>query len=90
MNGGTGGDALCQEYLQGKEYVVDRVSLNGEHKVMMVWVYDKRAANGGSFVYFGDIPIESDTPETQRGPTIDFKSWIPWASSTDLLQENSS
>ena len=33
---------------------------------MAVWLYDKRAVNGGSFVYFGDIPIESDTPETQQ------------------------
>eukprot|EP00980_Cylindrotheca_fusiformis_P021279 scaffold8194_cov118-Cylindrotheca_fusiformis.AAC.10 len=30
---------------------------------MMIWVYDKRDANGASFVYFGDIPFESDTPE---------------------------
>ncbi|KAL3932384.1 MAG: hypothetical protein SGBAC_010875 [Bacillariaceae sp.] len=64
--GGTCDEVLCQEYLQGKEYVVDQVSLNGEHKVMMTWVYDKRDANGGSFVYFGDIPIESDTPEAQQ------------------------
>mmetsp|Transcript_21058 Transcript_21058/g.51812 ORF Transcript_21058/g.51812 Transcript_21058/m.51812 type:complete len:437 (+) Transcript_21058:285-1595(+) len=64
--GGTCDEVLCQEFLQGREYVVDQVSLNGEHKVMMVWVYDKRPANGGSFVYFGDIPIESDTPEAQQ------------------------
>lgn len=67
VNGGdAGGAALCQEYLQGREYVVDQVSLNGEHKVMTVWLYDKRDANGASFVYFGDIPIESDTPEAQQ------------------------
>eukprot|EP00980_Cylindrotheca_fusiformis_P025882 scaffold14791_cov66-Cylindrotheca_fusiformis.AAC.1 len=38
---------------------------------MMVWVYDKRNANGASFVYFGDIPFESDTPEA--------KALIPYA-----------
>jgi len=65
VNGGSCQQVLCQEFLQGREYVVDQVSLNGEHKVMMVWLYDKRDANGGSFVYFGDIPIESDSPEAQ-------------------------
>lgn len=71
VNGGSCGQVLCQEYLKGREYVVDQVSLDGVHKTMMVWVYDKRPANGGSFVYFGDIPFESDTPEA--------KALIPYA-----------
>ena len=33
---------LCQEFLKGKEYVIDQVSREGVHKTMMVWVYDKR------------------------------------------------
>jgi biotin carboxylase len=65
VNGGSCGQVLCQEFLKGKEYVVDQVSLDGVHKTIMVWVYDKRDANGASFVYFGDIPFESDTPEAQ-------------------------
>ena len=28
-------------------------------------MYDKRAVNGGSFVYFGDIPVDSDSPEAK-------------------------
>ena len=56
---------LCQEYLRGKEYVVDHVSLNGIHKTVMTWVYDKRPANGSSFVYYGDIPIESNSKEAK-------------------------
>lgn len=44
---------LAQEYLEGTEYVIDTVSLNGKHKVTAVWEYDKREANGGAFVYFG-------------------------------------
>lgn len=65
VNGGDCGQVLCQEFLRGKEYVVDHVSLNGVHKTMMVWVYDKRERNGSAFVYFGVVPIESDSPEAQ-------------------------
>jgi glutathione synthase/RimK-type ligase-like ATP-grasp enzyme len=46
VNGGFCEELLCQEYLQGKEYVVDNVSRDGVHKVVMVWVYDKRPVNG--------------------------------------------
>lgn len=53
VNGGDCPAVLCQEFLQGKEYVVDHVSRDGVHKTMMVWVYDKRPANGAAFVYYG-------------------------------------
>jgi len=49
---------LVQEFLKGKEYIVDHVSLDGVHKTMMLWVYDKRPANGSQFVYYGMSPIE--------------------------------
>lgn len=65
VNGGSCDEVLCQEYLKGREYVVDHVSLNGVHKTMMVWLYDKREANGASFVYFGDKPVESETEEAK-------------------------
>lgn len=38
VNGGECPAVLCQEFLQGKEYVVDHVSRDGIHKTMMVWV----------------------------------------------------
>lgn len=63
VNGGDCGMVLCQEFLRGKEYVVDHVSLDGVHKTMMVWVYDKRERNGSAFVYFGCVPIEADSEE---------------------------
>jgi len=65
VNGGDCGQVLCQEFLKGKEYVVDHVSLNGVHKTMMVWVYDKRERNGSAFVYFGCVPIEADSEEAK-------------------------
>merc|ERR1740138_919008 len=52
---------LCQEFLKGKEYVVDHVSRDGEHKTAMIYVYDKRAANGAAFVYYGTLPVEADS-----------------------------
>ncbi|OQS05326.1 hypothetical protein THRCLA_20652 [Thraustotheca clavata] len=50
---------LIQEYLEGTEYVVDTVSRNGEHKVIAVWEYDKRNANGAAFVYYGALLREA-------------------------------
>jgi biotin carboxylase len=61
--GSQGAAVLCQEFLCGKEYVVDHVSSNGEHKTTAIWVYDKRRANGSAFVYFGTKPVASDSAE---------------------------
>jgi biotin carboxylase len=44
---------LVQEFLEGQEYVVDMVSRDGVHKVAAIWAYDRRPANGASFVCFG-------------------------------------
>ncbi|GMI01569.1 hypothetical protein TrLO_g10212 [Triparma laevis f. longispina] len=44
---------LLQEFLEGKEYVVDSVSRDGVHKVTAIWEYDKREVNGQFNVYFG-------------------------------------
>lgn len=63
--GAQGAAVLCQEFLKGKEYVVDHVSCNGVHKTMMVWVYDKRPTNGGDFVYYGMIPVDSASDEAK-------------------------
>jgi len=46
-------ECVIQEFLEGKEYVVDSVSRDGKHKVVAVWEYDKRPTNGAPFVYFG-------------------------------------
>lgn len=51
VNGGICDEVLCQEFLIGREYVVDMVSRDGVHKVVMTWLYDKRPANGSAFVY---------------------------------------
>lgn len=65
VNGGQNSAVLCQEFLRGKEYIVDHVSRDGVHKTAMVWLYDKRAANGSAFVYYGCIPLDPNTPEAR-------------------------
>jgi biotin carboxylase len=67
VNGGDCPAVLCQEFLKGKEYVIDTVSCDGVHKNMMCAVYDKRAVNGAAFVYFGAIPV---SPDSDEGKTI--------------------
>jgi len=64
--GAQDGAVICQEFLAGQEYVVDHVSRNGEHKTVMVWVYDKRPTNGGEFVYYNMLPVESSDPIAQK------------------------
>jgi biotin carboxylase len=65
VNGGYNTEVLCQEFLRGKEYVVDQVSRDGVHKTMMVWVYDKRPANNSAFVYFGMVPVDPNSMEAK-------------------------
>jgi len=47
--GETNDKVLVQEFLSGKEYVVDCVSKDGVHKCVAIWVYDKvRGRDEGS------------------------------------------
>jgi len=43
---------LLQEFLMGKEYAVNTVSVNGQHKITEMWEYDKREYKETSGVYF--------------------------------------
>jgi len=65
VNGGFNTEVLCQEFLRGKEYVIDTVSREGEHKTVAIWCYDKRPANGAAFVYFGMVPVDSGSLEAK-------------------------
>ena len=53
---------LVQEYLEGQEYVVDMVSRDGVHKVVALWAYDRRVANGGQFVCHGQNLLTMEDP----------------------------
>lgn len=65
VNGGYNTEVLCQEFLRGKEYVIDTVSRDSVHKTTAVWVYDKRPANGAAFVYFGMLPVDAASLEAK-------------------------
>lgn len=55
VNGGTCGSVLCQEFLKGKEYVIDHVSRDGVHKSVMLWQYDKRPGTSGERVVYSPL-----------------------------------
>ena len=57
---------LVQEYLQGTEYVVDSCSLDGTHKVIALWEYDRRATNGAGFVLHGQRIMNTDEPRAEE------------------------
>lgn len=57
--------ALCQEYLEGTEYVVDGISRDGIYKIVAIWEYDKRSVNDASFVYFGMKLRDGNDPDVQ-------------------------
>jgi len=69
--GAQGAAVLVQEFLQGKEYVVDHMSYRDPctgkvvRKCVMVWMYDKRPTNGSAFVYWGMIPVDSHSKEAK-------------------------
>lgn len=56
---------LVQEFLRGKEYVIDKVSKNGVHKIVAIWQYEKRNVNGANFVYFGMRLVSSETEQAR-------------------------
>lgn len=57
---------LVQEFLAGKEYVIDKVSKDGTHKLVAIWEYDKRSVNNANFVYFGMRLCSPDTEKSQQ------------------------
>lgn len=73
--------ALCQEYLPGTEFVVDGVSRDGVYKVVAVWEYDKRSANGAPFVYFGMKLRDGNDPEID--PLIRYAKHVARALQVD-------
>lgn len=57
---------LVQEFLDGKEYVVDTVTLNGQTVTCNVFVYEKVAANNVAFVYRAIRALELDDPVAKK------------------------
>lgn len=57
---------LVQEFLDGHEYVVDTVTLNGQTVTCNVFVYEKVSANNVAFVYRAIRALELDDPIAQK------------------------
>jgi len=57
---------LVQGFLEGQEYAVDTVSCDGQHKVVGLWKYDKRPANGAPFVYHSTQLVPAKGEVEQR------------------------
>jgi len=54
---------LIQEFLAGKEYVIDSASRDGVHKVSMVWNEDLRPGNGIFDLYYGFKVMNPEDPK---------------------------
>lgn len=44
---------------------MDKVSRDGEHKLVAVWQYEKRSVNDANFVYFGMRLVPPEKPEVR-------------------------
>lgn len=62
--GGEPPAAVVQEFVRGREYVIDTVSHAGHHRVVAVCTYDKHPSSSGTMVYDRLRWLEWDTPET--------------------------
>ncbi|MEU8693473.1 ATP-grasp domain-containing protein [Streptomyces sp. NPDC048665] len=58
---GANTEVLVQSYLEGTEYIVDTVSVDGHAFVCGVWQYEKRLLPNGKPIYNRDILVPSDT-----------------------------
>lgn len=55
-------EVLAQEFLQGIEYFVNTVSLDGEHHVAEIWQYHKRQVPGAGYIYDREEPMPFEGP----------------------------
>ncbi len=97
--GGLNEAVLVQEYVRGQEWAVDTVSRDGEAKVLAVWRYDKRRANGAPCVYFGTW-LEAAPPGSKARRVADYAvkevlpalgvAWGPTHTEVIMREEGSS
>ena len=65
--GESNDNVLVQEFMKGTEYVVDHVSVEGVHKCVAIWRYDKRPCNGAQFVYYCICLLYTSPSPRDRG-----------------------
>ena len=73
MLGLANSEALAQEFLEGTEYFLNTVSLDGHAHFTDIWRYQKRSINGADCVYDMNVlcqpegPVERELQEYVRG-----------------------
>lgn len=63
--GGEPPQALVQELVKGREYVIDTVSQEGHHRIVAVCTYDKHPSSNGTMVYDRLRWLPWGTPKTE-------------------------
>ena len=59
-------ELLVQERIHGKEYIVNTVSCQGEHRMVSIWAYDKvRLPNGTNAYNYGETVTELGVGHSQ-------------------------
>jgi len=58
--------ALVQEYLTGREYYVNSVSVDGTHKIAETWRYSKHRTTSGAPIYDYEEPADGAAPQTRQ------------------------
>ena len=61
-------NVLVQEFAQGQEYAIDTVSRDGELKIVAIWKYEKRPANGAPFVYYATKLFDDNNDDSGKEP----------------------
>ncbi|KAL3764742.1 hypothetical protein ACHAW5_011293 [Stephanodiscus triporus] len=63
-------NVLVQEFAIGEEFAIDTVSRDGELKIVAIWKYDKRPANGAPFVYYATKLFDDNNKDSGKEPII--------------------
>ncbi len=59
-------EVLVQSFLEGEEYIVDSVSVNGEVHICGIWKYEKNLIAGGKKIYDKDVLLDPDDPRVAQ------------------------
>lgn len=72
MFGGTNEKVLIQERINGKEYIVNTISCEGENYVSAVYVYKKHQLPGGANIYINDTNLIKNEITPQIKEMMDY------------------
>lgn len=56
-------EQLIQECIEGNEYTVNTITIDGNTYVASIWKYEKITTESGAHIYVGNISVDEITPE---------------------------